>query len=59
MDFGKQEHIFTGLQAYLFKKIDKFYNIQPHELSDKLDPVIVAELEKPLFSISRVEKPSK
>eukprot|EP01039_Chlorochromonas_danica_P003393 gene3393-3718_t len=32
MDYGKQEHVFTPIQKYVFKKIDNFFDVKPEEL---------------------------
>lgn len=32
MDHGKQDHVFTGLQRYVYKKIDRMYEVTPEEL---------------------------
>lgn len=65
MDHGAQEHCFTSLQAYAFRKIDAFYRITPQEIEavltkkapEAVPEVIVAALAEPSAGIQEETGP--
>lgn len=63
IDFGKQEHIFTGIQRYITKKVDNYYEITEEEILKEPSPndaVVPKEVKHSIFptiSIKTIEKP--
>lgn len=51
-DWGTQEHCFTGIQNYVNKRVDKFFNVTHEEL---YGPVRPKAESKPIFTLRRVE----
>jgi len=54
-DFGTQRHVFTPVQQFLVPKIDQFFGIAEHELTEKR--VEVQRDNKPWLTINK-PKPS-
>jgi len=63
IDFGKQEHIFSGIQRYINKKIDNYYGITEEDLlklpspADSLTPKEIKPSIFPTITIKTIEKP--
>jgi hypothetical protein len=45
-DHGKQEHLFSPIQRYLFRKFDSYYAIQEHEIQTAHSRIIEKKSKK-------------
>lgn len=53
-DYGTQDHVFTPLQAYINRKMDKFFNVTHEDLYGK-PGTKQEQISKPVFAMKRID----